>query len=329
MRRLVLPLVSAAALALVLACGGLGTTTDAPPAPPAPPSETASDGKTDARRPPAEVLDASGDTVLEPVFVGTSRTWPSDGGYPAWKAFDGEVGSTWVAEVEESLHIALPRSSVPGTLELIPGFAVDARRWAKNRRPTRLRLRYRYRDGTTSPWQEHEVASAAALTDDPWATLDLSPPEDFPEGLEIQVTQATPTPPGGDDDICISEIRVRGDLHAIPTFTGPWVIPDRLQALDTRETSPFTEADFEGCAFEQDTGGTMAPTFDVTCTPVEGGYRLVGEARTMCAVDDGETLPPLCGEREAPVPVDRVVTVEVVSPCMAVIDGHPFTRTGC
>ena len=343
MPRALLPIVVVSLLA-ALACGGLGAEPPSGTAPP-PSSATPSSGGgagvpsagsavgSDPGGVALAVASAPGtahDHVLLPIFAGTSDDYKNDNPYPAWQAFDDDVRTTWVATENESLHIALQKGAMPGALELVPGFAVDQRRWDKNRHPARVRVRYHYAEEGESPWEEHEVTVPVTLEKDPWVRIELKPPTAPVKSVELRVVASTERPPDGDDDICISELRIRGDLRASPTNRGPHRFASHDAADEGYLEAPFSKADLEKCTFEHEyTGGFEVPTWEVTCEPVPEGVRIRGEIVTPCTVRGDGPVPPMCGGGEPPTPVDRVVKIAHVNACFAIIDGFPYTREGC
>lgn len=322
MRRLPLLVVPATLLA-GLACGGQGLLFPEPPGPgdfPAPdPDAIAAEEAV-----PLPIGDLE---VLRPWFVGSLE--PETGPYVGWKAADLNPKTTWVVG-DQSLHLAFAPAR-PVTLELIPGFALDARRWAKNRRPTRIRVRYsKHRKGLVpeiGPWHELDVEPPETLGDDPWVRLELPAPSVPIEGLELEVLDATPKAPGGDDDVCISEVRVVGSLIQPVSETGNIIHAGHDAARRDRLEAPFGTLDLDACDFEPPgTGGMYTLEFHGDCSRDAEGLHFRGENRSICYGQ--EEYPVFCDptERED---YNRDYPVVEIAPCRFLIDDHPYTRQGC
>lgn len=306
--------------ALGLACAGVGS----PPEPSTtePPTAEPEEG---------EVEPAAADLVQLEVVSAVDETGVLAGAYAPWKAVDGKQGSTWVVK-DSALSVFVVEGQVQ-RLDLVPGFALDARRWAKNRRPTKIKVRRVYSGGgrkrEAEPWATFELAPPAELPSDPWVSVDLGPQTlKTANRVDIEVLEATPKPPGGDDDICISEVRLFGSRESAPQIGGPWVYGPEMYT--DRLAADFDMIDLEKCDISHDgTGGGPPAEWRGTCERVEGGVHLKGQRVSACfgRPELSEEMD-FCDPEEA-VDVDRVVPIHEVGPCMAVIDGHPFTRRGC
>lgn len=344
MRAVFRPIAGLSILGVILACGGGPPAGgDASPPATAPTSAAARPTGGSATEPATEDETAgdgaaSGPVVqLHPTLLG-DRRYPDESPYPAWKAFDGKLGSTWVVG-EAPLLIYVPEGRV-SRLELVPGFALDARRWAKNRRPTKIRVRQHAnaprRESAPGPWQTFELSPPDTLPEDPWVSLDLEPLDAPTAVVEVQVLDATPAPPGGDDDICISEVRVFGTPAEaqqpkgawLYSSTYPWVDP--IRDFSDHLDATFDRVDLVDCDATHDgTGGGNVLQWDGTCERVDGGIHLKGRRLSPC-FGQTERSPYMewCDPEEFE-PFDRVLPMVEVGPCFALIEGHPFRREGC
>ncbi len=259
--------------------------------------------------------------LMSPVAVGVAGApaeypVPESAKYPLVQALDGDFMSAWVVPTGSTAWFEFAAAVELSAIEIVPGYAKNAKTWSENRRPTRLRYRLLTEassaDSEQVSWVEAEIPSRTFDASHTPVSIDVPSGARAVRMIELEFIASEDGTKS--KDVCVSEVAFRGK-GAAGAPSGPWQLLDPTLRKDGALTAGPSDSDWfsidpEACKLRF---GRGPKTIELE----EGAVCLrEGDHLVMRGQFEGGAWEQSFGWRD-------------ISPCLALVDGYLLHRPGC